>query len=327
MRQTINRGRVSYHPNSLGGGCPFQATMKEGGFTSYTERIDGTKIRERSASFFDHFSQARLFYNSQSEPEKAHIANALCFELSMVETVAIRERMLRILLQINEGLATEVALGLGLSLPKNDNTPLNQGVPADADIARYQPVVKDPSIPASAALSMANTVKGNIATRQIAFLVADGVNEEEVTVVKAALEQQGALVALVAPRLGHITTATGNLLPADKSLLTAASVFYDAVYIPGGLNSVASLAANGEAVHFVNEAYKHCKAIAATLQGTQVLETSYFARRLPADSSDETVLTQGLVIADDPETLSAQFIKAIGQHRFWEREKPRQVPA
>jgi catalase len=83
MRQTINKNdRTSYHPNSLGGGCPFQAKLAEGGFASYPERVDAHKIRGRSKSFFDHFSQASLFYNSQSDPEKKHLANALSFELA-----------------------------------------------------------------------------------------------------------------------------------------------------------------------------------------------------------------------------------------------------
>src|SRR5690554_1715957 len=89
MRQAINPGRVSYHPNSLGGGCPFQAKMSEGGFTSVNKRVDAHKIRQRSNSFRDHFSQARLFYMSQTETEQAHIAKAFRFELGKVETTEV----------------------------------------------------------------------------------------------------------------------------------------------------------------------------------------------------------------------------------------------
>jgi catalase len=117
MRQTVNRGQTSYEPNSLRGGCPFQAGVDMGGFTSFAERIDAQKIRARSASFFDHFSQATLFYNSQSEPEKQHIIRALRFELGKVETPAIRERMLALLAQIDKGLAVSVAEGLGAKIP------------------------------------------------------------------------------------------------------------------------------------------------------------------------------------------------------------------
>src|SRR5687767_3069371 len=114
MRQTINRGRVSYEPNSLGGGCPFQAGVAMGGFVSHAEKVDSRKIRARSESFFDHFSQATLFFNSQSEPEKGHIIRALRFELGKVETPAIRERMLFLLAEVDKGLANSVAEGLGL---------------------------------------------------------------------------------------------------------------------------------------------------------------------------------------------------------------------
>src|SRR5690242_2948089 len=113
MRQQINKGRTSYNPNSLGGGCPFQAKMIEGGFTSFPERIDAQKVRERSKSFFDHFSQATLFFNSQSDAEQTHIIDAFSFELGKVETEAIRERMLGILSQIDKKLAAGVAYKLG----------------------------------------------------------------------------------------------------------------------------------------------------------------------------------------------------------------------
>jgi catalase len=119
-RQQINKGRTSYHPNSLRSGCPFQAKMMEGGFTSFTEKIDAQKIRDRSNSFRDHFSQARLFFNSQSEPEKNHMVDAFSFELGKCETLNIRERMLGILAQVDTGLAAQVAYNLGLpSTPKN----------------------------------------------------------------------------------------------------------------------------------------------------------------------------------------------------------------
>jgi catalase len=102
---------------------------------------------------------------------------------------------------------------------------------------------------------------------------------------------------------------------------------YDAVYVPGGTNSVATLEAEADAIHFLNEAFKHCKAIAADKQALQVLKATYFGRKLPEDNSDETAMMEGVIISNDINTLSNQFIAAIAQHRFWEREKPRKVPA
>lgn len=327
MRQTINRGKTAHSPNTMSSGCPFQAGMMKGGFTSFPEKIDAHKIRERSESFFDHFSQAKLFFNSQSEPEQNHLTDALCFELGKVETIAVRERMLNFLLQIDESLAAAVAYKLGMHIPKELSTQLNQNVPADADPERYRSIVKEGSLARSKALSMANTVKDSIATRKIAILAADGVNEDNLLAVKEAIEAEGALCDVIAPRLGFISGRNDTDIPVDKSLLTTASVFFDAVYVPGGINSVATLEADPDAIHFLNEAFKHCKAIAADDDALQVLEATYFARKLPEDNDDDTVNTEGIIIGIDAGEIGRQFIEAIKQHRFWDREVPRKVPA
>ncbi|MBC7553908.1 MAG: catalase, partial [Taibaiella sp.] len=172
MRQTINKGKVSYNPNTLDGNSPAQVSQANGGFTSYNERIDSRKIRGRSKSFFDHFSQAKMFFNSQSQPEKNHIIDALSFELGKVQTIAIRERMLRILNHIDAGLAAQVATALRLDVPADSGEPLNQGVPADGDPEHYKSINKDPATATSAALSMVNTVKDSIRTRVVAVLAA-----------------------------------------------------------------------------------------------------------------------------------------------------------
>ncbi|RYY68436.1 MAG: catalase, partial [Chitinophagaceae bacterium] len=156
-RQTINKGKTAHGPNTMSGGCPFQAGRMQGGFESYTEKIDGRKIRERSQSFFDHFSQAKLFFNSQSEAEKNHLTDALCFEIGKVETLGVRERMIYFLLQIDEGLAAAVAYKTGMHVPQGLSKPLNQQVPADADPQAYKSIVKEGSLSRSAALSMANS--------------------------------------------------------------------------------------------------------------------------------------------------------------------------
>lgn len=327
MRQTINKGKSSYNPNTLGGGCPFQAKAMEGGFASFTERIDAKKIRERSPSFLDHFSQARLFYNSQSEPEKNHLVDALRFELGKVETVSIRERMLFLLSNVDNGLASEVARGLGISVPKKVDGFVNQSIPADANPKAYQPIKKESTLHKSAALSMANTIKDTIRTRKIAILAADGVNLDSLKKVQAALKSEGAITEVIAPHLGVIESESGEEVPVKRSFLTAASVLYDAVYVPGGTNSVASLKAEANAIHFLNEAFKHCKAIAADESAREVLDATYFASKLPEDDGDDAVLSEGVVINSNVKKLCSQFVKAIATHRFWEREKPRQVPA
>jgi catalase len=327
MRQTINRGKTSYNPNSLGDNDPAQVKAKDGGFTSYQERIDAKKVRARSKSFFDHFSQARLFLNSQSDPEKNHIIDAFTFELGKVKTVAIRERMLGILKIIDSDLASAVAFGLGLHVPERPEQPINKSIPADGDPADYEPIAVESKLLSSDALSMVNTPKDTIKSRKIAFLVADGVNVQSLNVVKTALEAEGAVVEVIAPRLGSIISAEDSKVPVDHSFLTAASVLFDAVYVPGGTNSVATLASEADAVHFLNEAFKHCKAIAADEQALQVLEATYFSKKLPEEFSEDIALKEGIIVSKNATQLSTQFIEAIKRHRFWEREKPRKVPA
>src|SRR5690606_17626621 len=146
------------------------------------------KIRARSKSFLDHYSQVILFFNSQSEPEKQHIIDAFKFEMDKVKTVAIRERMLTVLDMIDEKLAAEVVDALGLKIPNGPKPPINYGRPADASGADYQTVIVKSSLKKSEALSMSKTRKDSIKTRKIAFLAADGVAADSLNTVKKALE-------------------------------------------------------------------------------------------------------------------------------------------
>ena len=326
MRQTINKGQSAHDPNSTRGGCPFQAGADMAGFTSFAERIDARKIRARSASFFDHFSQATLFFNSQTEPEQNHIIRALRFELGKVETPAIRERMLGLLAQVDKNLAEQVAQGLGISVPSKLDKPLNMSVPADGNPAKFQPKRVAQEIDESPALSMVenpNFPKDSIKTRKIAFLVADGFDDAAVADMKKALMTAGALAVTVAPRLGVLTGAAGEECKADFSFLTASSVLFDAVYIPGGDASAAALKAEPEASNFVAEAYKHCKAIAAAGAGVGLLAVWLGEKFSEANTTGKLVgEDKGVVTSRGPAggNLAAAFINAIAQHRHWERE-------
>ncbi|MES2592821.1 MAG: catalase [Bacteroidota bacterium] len=315
MRHAINKDKTSYDPNSIGGGCPFQAMMKNFGFTSFLERIDAKKIRSRSKSFIDHFSQATLFFNSQSEEEKNHLINALRFELGKLKSTEIRQRMVNLLTQVDKNLANRVAEALGLAA----ETPLgntNQSVPADADPKDYQSKKIKSSLDRSEALSMKNTVKGSIATRRIAFLAANGVDEVLLNGMKKALEAKGAMVKIIAPQLGSIKSAGGRIINVDESFIQAASVVYDAVFIPGGKKSIDALKTEADAIHFINEAYKHCKAIAASDEANELLKVSY---------CDLSANDKGLITGKG--NISEAFIRAVAMHRFWEREAARKVPA
>ncbi len=317
FRHDINKGRVAYQPNTLGNDSPSQTAPEDGGFASYQEKIDANKIRARSDSFIDHFTQAALFFNSQTDFEQQHIIDAIGFELSKVEVSSIRERVVYLLNQVENKLAQGVADILGIEIPSSIEAPINRGYPAGADPEKYQSKPKKTGgLEKSAALSMANTVKDSIKTRQIAILVADGFDANDVKTMKNALEKQGAMPKIIGMKPSGVKDADGKTMKVDHALRTVASVLFDAVYVPGGAASITALAAEPDAIEFVNEAFRHCKAIAATGEGVNFLKEETYAGKAKDDKA--------VLLGDDP---TDAFIKAIAQHRNWEREKARKVPA
>ncbi len=321
FRHDINKGRVAYEPNSLGGGCPFQSMVKDGGFSSFDEKIDARKIRDRSESFTDHFTQAALFFNSQVDYEQQHIIDAISFELGKVETAHIRSRMVYILNQISEKLANGVADNLGIEIPKKLDSPINHGVPAGADMKKYESKPKKTGgLQKDPALSMDSTVKDTIKTRQIAFLVADGFNAADVKTMKDALEKEGAMAKIIGMKSKSVMSSDGKEMKVDHALRTVASVLFDAVYVPGGAKSVATLSDEPDAIEFVNEAFRHCKAIAGSGEGVTFLNEETYVRKANDDKA--------VILSDNgAKGASKDFIKAIANHRNWEREKARKVPA
>jgi catalase len=302
-----------------------QAARAAGGFVSFPEPMQGTKVRGRSEKFHDHFSQAKLFFDSQSAPEQDHIVEALRFELGKVERPAIRERMIGMLHRVDATLAGRVAEGLGLPANPTIDLPLNRSTPAGEDPRSRQPGPIKNAIDRSEPLSMANTVKNTIATRKVAILAADGVDEPSLARMVKALTAAGALGKIVAPRLGYLKASGGSEFLIDFSLLTASSVLFDAVYVPGGEASVRALAAERDAVEFVTEAYRHCKAIAATGEGAQLLAA---CPGIPTGGDEDA--DPALVVGDNGRTASVmkRFIEAIAQHRNWARPgKNRLVPS
>jgi catalase len=310
-RQTINTDRTSYDPNGLSGGCPFQAGVAQGGFASHAERIDAHKVRERSPSFRDHFSQATLFYRSQTEVEQFHIVRALRFELGKVEEPAVRSRMLFLLNQVDKGLAGRVASGLGMEVPGQLDSPMNLSVPADVDPRTLQPKRVTQAVERSEALSMVATANGEVRTRRVAVLAADGFEDAALTGLRRVLTRAGVQSRLVAPRLGMVTGSGGLVMPADYSLLTASSVLFDAVYVLPGAASARALAQQPDALEFVAEAFKHCKTIGASGEGAGVVEAAIGTR-----SDEGLVVREGFALAS-----ATDFVTAMGRHRHWSREK------
>ena len=298
-QHTIPQGRTSYSKNTLGGGCPALADADV--YRHYAEKVDGDKIRKRSESFKDFYSQAALFWHSMSEVERAHIVAAFGFELGKVDTPAIRETVVVQLNRVDHELAGRVAAQLGLPAPDAVQTP-----------AVAQP---------SPALSQLRTATDTIATRKIAVLAADGVDADGVRVLRDYLVGRGAIVEVLAPHGGAITAEAGGELAVDRAIDTMASVLYDAVVAAGGGTAVETLVKDGYAVHFVTEAFKHAKPIAATGAGLDLLRAGGIVAGLAEDAT--VTVTDGVVTTTaavgDGDDFGAAFAKEIARHRAWER--------
>jgi catalase len=311
-RQMINKGRTNYFPNSLGGGFPQPAPREEGGYVHYEEKVEGRKIRNRSESFRDFFSQARLFWNSLSKPEKKHLLSAAHFEMGKVQSMEVRQRMVEQFNHIDHDLAKQVAMGIGVEPPMKSEAP---------NVTKSSPAV-----------SMADTVKDTVKSRRVAILAADGFNHDELTMVKDALKEAGASCKIVSMYRGMLKGTNGKEVEVDKSYVTTASVLFDAIYIPGGAKSIETLKTHGEALHFVNEVFKHCKAIAATTEGVELLESSSIqgVSLAPKGAQGDVVSDKGVVTARgkaDMKKFARSFIDAIAMHRHWDREEKMHVPA
>lgn len=319
-RQAISKGRVAYEPNTLGSGAEFRADGGAQGFQSYPELLEPPKIRRRSPSFDDHFSQAALFWNSQSAVEKDHIVAAFRFELSKVEVPEIRQRIVDNLAHVDLKLATRVATPLGIKPPDPKAAAGRLGF---RDHRITSKVEEDP------ALRMVGRPGGNVKTRKVAILVADGVEAAALKRLQQDLVEAGAQCKLVAPHLGTINTSSGRQLAVDYTFTNMPSVMFDAVLIPGGSESASTLSTMGEAVHFVLEAYKHCKTICALNEGVQLLSTLGFS--LGKDPDTLSVPTLGVIIADARKVVDGQvsqdFMAAISMHRHWDRLNVDAIPA
>ncbi|MCM8741806.1 catalase HPII [Pseudomonas koreensis] len=301
-RTVIDKGRASYEPNSIDGGWPKETppAAQDGGFETYPERIDAAKIRQRSESFSDHFSQARLFFHSMSAHEKEHIIAAYSFELGKVEREFIRARQVNeILANIDLELAKRVAANLGLPAPGKGTVE-----------------VRKTSFDNSPSLSQANLLPENIKTRKVAILAANGVDGAAIDAMKKALAAEGAHTKLLGPTSAPVKTADGKTLAVDASMEGMPSVIFDAVFVPGGAASIKALSGDGVALHYVLEAYKHLKAIALHGEAKQLQDLL----KLEADA--------GLLQGKDVPGLTKPFFAAIGQHRVWAREpKAKAIPA
>lgn len=257
MQMAVPKGRANYEPNSLSeageDGGPRE--YPKGGFRTAPIPVEGEKVRLRAESFADHYSQARLFFRSQTEIEQAHLASAIVFELSKVSLTHVRERVLANLQNVDETLAQRVADGLNLPLPKASDAAV---APIDLDTSPALRIVgKYP-----------DTLKG----RKVAILVADGSDGAVVDAVKAAVEGDGGSVFIVAPKIGGAKLKDGKTLAADGQLAGSPSVLFDAVAIVLSEDGCAQMLKEGAAVDFAKDAFGHLKAIGHTPEAQPLLD-------------------------------------------------------
>lgn len=300
-RMTIDRGRVSYFPNHLQSNSPQPSAT---GYVHYAEKVEGKKVRERSQSFQDHYSQATLFWNSMTPIEKQHIIDAFHFEVGSVQDKSIRQRVVDMFNNVDGQLAIQIAQGVGATPP---TTPGGTGVTAS-----------------SPAVSVMNSVQ-SAKTRKVAILAEDGFNYQEVTQMIQALRMEGVKAEIISKKLGMITSDDGLQLEVDKNYVTTGSIMYDAVYVAGGLQSINTLRTHGDAIHFINEAFKHCKTIGATNEGVDLLNASQIMGVTTAmpESQGQLVNELGVLTVRNVSNMtdfSSSFIQAVAQHRHWGRE-------
>jgi catalase len=285
------KGRANYEPNSLGAaeGGPRETPA---GFRSFPEEIAAPKQRVRGDKFADHYSQARQFFISQTPGEQTHIKDAFVFELSKVETPAIRTRMVSHLMNVDDGLAKRVADGLGLT-----------AMPKAADPAR--PVIKD--LPSSLALSIVKNGPESFAGRKLGVLVSDGVDAALLAALAKAAADEGATVELIAPKIGGVTDSGGKLHPAQQKVNGGPSVLYDAVAILVSADGAKLLSQEATAKDFISDAFAHAKFIAYAETAKPLLDK---AGVVPDDG----------VIPIKIGADAAAFIAQCRQLRLWRRE-------
>ena len=287
MQFSPQKGRVAYSPSSLETDSPRVDPAR--GLHSFAEPLAGDKLRIRSESFADHFSQALQFFKSQTEPEQNHIIAAFIFELSKVDAVVVRERMVGQLANVDPEIAQRVANGLGL---QGKIKPVPTTVQARQDL------------PPSPALSILGKALKTAEGRVIGCLVADGSDAGVVLAVKKAAKKAGAEVKIVAPKVGGAVAADGKLIEADFQLAGGSSVLFDAVFVALSVDAAEQLSLEASAVSWVHDAYAHLKVIGATAEAQALLDKA------------GVVDDEGILI--DPDAV--KFIDRVASGRLWERE-------
>jgi len=290
MQFQVPTGRVSYSPSSLEANTAREDSQL--GFISTKEHVEGDKLRIRPELFADHFSQARQFFFSQTETEQNHIVSAFIFELSKVETVAIRERTLGQLANVDMGIARRVADGLGMP---GKVTKVATTVPAREDL------------PQSPALSILKKAKKSLEGRLIGCLVADGSDATIVANLRKAAAKQGCNVKVIAPKIGGAKAKDGTVIPADFQLAGGPSVLFDCIFLALSGEGAETLSNEAAAVAFVHDGFAHLKVIGATTEAQPLLDKA------------DVVADEGVLMVNRGGTTSS-FLERAALGRIWKRE-------
>ena len=288
------KGRANYEPNSIGGAAGGPREDPRKGFQSYPAQEAGQKVRERSDTFADHFSQARQFYRSQTEIERDHICASYVFELSKVENPAIRERMVSQLRNVDESLAQAVADGLGL-----------KAIPNRAPAAR--PTIE--RIADSPALSMLRNPPGTFEGRKVGIVVSDGVDATLLKSLQTAIANAGATFEIIAPKVGGVKAKNGVQIEAQQRIDGAPSVLYDAVALILSEAGANELATNPALRDFISDAAVHKKFLAFAPEAQPLVK-----RVLGITKPDAGMFELGNA------TAAKAFLKACADLRFWKRK-------
>ncbi len=321
-RHTINKGTINYWPNRFDVRPP--AAQGEGAYLEYPQKVEGIKARTKSAKFKEHYNQAQLFYNSLSSSEKSHVASAFAFELDHCDDPVVYERMSQRLADIDISLAQEVAELVGGTKPEKPTRPNHGQTAKGLSLTEFPPS------------------KPTIATRRVAIIVADGFDKTAFNSVQAALKASGALPFIIAPRRSEIFPAgadrsPGNGIKSDHHLEGMRSTMFDAVYVPGGGQSVKVLSKSGRALHWLREAFGHLKPIAATGEAVGLLGLAFALPEIRVSRDDRAVESYGVVtigkvppdeglgseavtIAKEGTGFLQKFWYQISQHRNFDRE-------
>ncbi|WP_085994558.1 catalase [Oceanobacillus senegalensis] len=282
-RQTINKGKVSYHNNSLAGNTPSPVSEEKGGYSHYQEKVDGKKIRKRSVSFQDHFSQATLFWNSMSGPERLHIIDAFSFEVGSVKDKVLRQQVVDMFANVDMELATAFAQNIGATPPKGEGTSVTKSSPA---------------------LSQLNTVK-TAKTRKVGIILDNGFEDKKIKDILHGLNAEGVTYEIISEKQGIIKGLGGEELMVDHTFTTTDPVLYDAIYVGGGAAS--SRLFHKKTTYYLKEAFKHYKPIGATDTGVTFLEDNNYIGSLGVVDGTNTSFVK-------------DFVQAIAEHRHWNRQ-------